>query len=228
MAAIKPGMMADITLEGIEAKGHVYNFRTMIYDVIGRNIIVSQTSPPIRKDRQQKELFVTFLAKKETKYFRYGFRAALVEFLADYEIASSRRVPALVLEQKSNPEPHNLRMNFRIKPISNNDIAVSLQGGRVNIIDISLGGVRISTNRILTIKPRDIVKLKLSIDGGNLEPEGMVISAWASEANDKTDKIGFLQYATISFLTHQKELEAILGRKILHLERKLLAYGRKY
>ncbi len=226
MAAIKPGMMADLILEGIEAKGHIYNLRTMIYDVIGGNIIASQTTPPIRKDRQQKELFVTFLVKKETKYFRYGFRATLVEFLADYEIASSRRLPALVLEQKSNPEPHNLRMSFRIKPISNSDIAISLQGGLVKIIDISLGGVRISTSRILYIKPRDIVKLNLNIDGINIEPEGVVISAWKSEVVEKTDKIGFLQYATISFVTHQKELEAILGRKILQLERKLLAYGR--
>jgi hypothetical protein len=224
MAAIKPGMTADIVSAGDETKKESPPLQTVIYEVTDRRLILSQTTPPLTNAQQGKRLLVTFLEKREgvNPNSRYGFWATLTGLLTNYEIGPSQMVPALVLERETKPQTHNLRMSYRINPAADSGLTVIVRGVPVNVVDISVGGVRISSKSDLSLKDRDIVKLAINIDGKTLDIEGMVVRVWSAQTAIGTDINQ--QFASIQFLSNQNARESLLGKKIILMEREKLAH----
>jgi len=223
MIAIKPGMTAYIILEEDRTKSQISQMQTMVYDIRDRQLILSQTTPTITNAQLGKRFLVTFLEKSEIINPRFGFIAKLERILNNYEIASSQLVPALLLERESRPEAHNLRTCYRINPSLDSGLTASLQGVPVNIVDISIDGIRISSKREFSLHTGDIVKLTIDVDDKKFDAEGMVIRVWSSPA--VLGSGGNLQYASIQFTSGQKDRETLLGSKIIHLERQRLAQG---
>lgn len=224
MAVIKPGMTADIVSAGDETKKESPPLQAVIYEVTDRLLIMSQTTPPITNAQQGKQLLVTFLEKSEGVNLnsRYGFLAKLTRLLTNYEIAPSQMGPALVLERETKPQTHNLRMSYRINPTTDSGLAVVVRGVPVNVVDISIGGVRIGSKSDLSLKVSDIVKLAINVDGKTLDIEGMVIRVWSAQTAIGT---GINQhFASIQFLSNQNARESLLGKKIILMERVKLAH----
>lgn len=220
MAEIKAGTMADLMFEGSETGG-VSSMETITYSVEGRRIVLSQPTPPLSEEHKGKRLLVTFIERKDGTQHRYGFWAELTDLPADYEITADNRVPALVLQKKTDPKIYNLRMAYRIQPAPNSGLSISIHGTEVNIIDISVNGARISSAILAPLKPHAVIHLILTVDGKRLEVEGMLIRVWS---NTTVGSVGYLQFATIKFTDMQQEREYFLGRKILFLERQRLAH----
>lgn len=221
MVSIRPGVSADLIFEGDETKQSMPRMQTMIYSVAERCMILSQTTPPIADARLGKRLLVTFLEASEGTILRYGFWARLKGF-KDYELTPSQRVPVLVVEQETEPKKYNLRMNFRIKPMINRGLTAFIQGLSVTIVDISVGGVRISTKNDLPFKAHDTIKVTIGVDDSKFDVEGRVIRAWSART---AGGVGHQSYASIQFLDNQAARESLLSRKIILLERELLAHG---
>jgi hypothetical protein len=218
MEPITSGTSADIVFEGAEPNSHR---RAMIYHVAGRQVILSQTTPPVLKDQIGKRLLVTYLERDEKGKSRYGFWAKLTRLLADYELAS-QRLPALVLQVQTDPKLYNFRMSYRIKPLSNRGLAAHFDGEVVTILDISVGGIRIITGTDRSINLNDTVTLTIQIDDKKFDVNGMVIKV--SQSSMPGAGPGQRQVA-IQFTSHEKEREKVLGEKIFRLDRERLAQG---
>lgn len=217
MMPIYSGTTADIVFEGHDPNSQLH---TMIYDVVDRRVIISQTIPPVDNDQIGKRLLVTFLEKNEVGNARYGFWAKLMGLLTDYELTTSQRLPALILEMQTDPKNYNFRMSYRIKPLPNKGLAVFLQGEAVTILDISVGGIRISTGTDRSFNPHDMLTLTLNVDDKKFDVEGSVIKVAPSLTYGIES--GHQQVA-IAFMSRQTEREMLLGEKIFRLDRERLA-----
>mgnify|MGYP001378634425 CR=1 FL=1 len=221
MVSVRPGVTADILFEGDETKPQVSPLRAMIYSVTEKRLILSQTAPPVSDARLGKRFLITFLQESEGTIHRYGVWARL-KGIADYELTPSQRVPALSLERESEPRKHNLRMNFRIKPPLNRGLSASVQGAPVAIVDISVGGIRISSRNSFPFKAQELVKITIAVDNGKFEVQARVIRTWQSRVAGAGQ---LLSYASMQFLDNQAARESLLSKKIILLERELLAHG---
>jgi hypothetical protein len=221
MVSIRPGVTADVIFEGDETKQQIPRMQSMVYSVEGKCVLLSQTTPLISNAWLGKRLLVTFLEANEGTSLRYGFWGRL-KGLKNYELTPSQLVPALVLEQETEPRKYNLRMDFRIKPVINKGLGAFFQGTPVTIVDISVGGIRISTKTDLSLKVHDTIKLTIGVDDAKFDVEGKVIRAWSAKAGGGS---GLNFYASVQFLDNQTARESLLSRKIILLERELLAHG---
>ncbi|MHB8770746.1 MAG: PilZ domain-containing protein [Syntrophales bacterium] len=221
MVSIRPGVTADILFEGDEAKPQVSPLPAMIYAVTEKRLILSQATPPVSDTRLGKRFLITFLETSEGKSHRYGFWARL-RGMEDYELTPSQRVPVLVFDRETEPRIHNLRMNFRIKPTLNKGLSALFQGAPVTIVDISVGGIRISSKEEFPFKAHDAIKMTIGVDSAKFAVEGRVIRTWQARA---TGGGALLSYASVQFLDNQAARESLLSKKIILLERELLSHG---
>ncbi len=109
------GISGEILFEEAGAEDRPVGFPTTIYSVSERRILLAQTDPPLSADDLGRVVVFTYVIHKESAPARYRFHARMVGF-SDHEIAPGQRVPALVIERTSAPEPCNLRMNFGSNP----------------------------------------------------------------------------------------------------------------
>jgi hypothetical protein len=221
MADIRPGVMTDIIFEGDETKNQIPRLQTIIYSIADRRMILPQTTPPVSKERQGKRLLVTFLETNEGISIRYGFWAKL-KAVTEHEMTPLQPVPVLIIDRETEPKKCNLRMNYRIKPVMNKGLAVLIQGNPVTIVDISVGGLRMSAKTAFPFDVHDIITVTIDVDGMKFDVEGRVIRAWSPQLPGAA---GHLHYASMQFLTNQAARESLLSIKIILLERELLAHG---
>jgi hypothetical protein len=221
MVSIRPGVAAEIIFEGDEAEQRIPCPQTMICSVEEKRILLSQPAPPISATRRGNRLLVTFLEADEGISIRYGFWGRLKGF-KDYELTPSQRISVLVVERETEPKKYNLRENFRIKPPPNQGLTAFSQGLWFTIVDISVGGVRISTKKDLPFKVHDLIKVTIGVDNTNFDVEGRVVKAWSARM---AGGVGHQSCASIQFLNNQAARESLLGRKIILLEREMLARG---
>lgn len=188
----------------------------VVYAVENRRLFLSQAVPPISSALFGKRLLLTFLERNEGKNHRYAFWAKLIG-LSDYDISPSQRVPVLVVEKETDPETCNLRMSFRIRPDLDRGLAVFLRGAKVNIVDISEGGVCISSKKDLALAQDDRITLTISIDDRKIDVDSRVVRVTSSQAAAGSSVNQ--QLASFQFLNNQAARETLLSRKIFHLER---------
>jgi len=216
MVNIKPGISGEILFEEAGSQERSVGFPTTVYSVSERRILLAQTAPPLSAADLGRDLVFTYVIRKESNPARYRFGARMVGF-SDHGIAPSQRVPALVIERTSAPEPCNLRMNFRIKPSAERGLAVLLGGMPVVIVDISEGGVCVRLKGEMTLKPQDMVRLTISVDGRSFDVDSRVVRICAPQAAAGT--VSLQQFVSFQFLGSQAARENILGGKLFKLER---------
>jgi hypothetical protein len=219
MVNVRPGVMVDIIFEGDETKNQIASLQTIIYSIADRRMILPQPTPHVSAEKKGKRLLVTFLETREGVTTRYGFWAKL-KMLTNHEITPSQPIPVLVIEKETEPEKYNLRMNYRIKPLMNKGLAVFFQGAPVAIADISVGGVRISAKNVFSFNAHDVITMTIGVDDQKFDVQGRVIRAWSPQSAG-----GHQHYASIQFLDNQAARESLLSKKIILMERELLAHG---
>jgi hypothetical protein len=193
-----------------------------VFDVTEKKLIIAQTRPPISKNEVGKAAIVTYLAKKEEKSPRYGFNATVLEVIDKFELSAGNFARAIALSRKSSPTEYNLRSFFRLGPPSYAGLEMHVRRKPVIVLDISLGGVKISHNRSLEFEEGKTVTISLSIDGQVFELKAVVLRTWAPI---ETRLVKTLEFVALGFMDTTMQFKNILGRKIVEIQRELRYKG---
>jgi hypothetical protein len=215
---IKPGQSIRIVLNIDHIKEITDVRSSTIFDVVEKKLIIAQTYPPILKSKVGKAVIVTYLAKGKDGLVRYGFDATILGLISNYELSAGNATRAAVLLRKSEPVEYNLRFFFRVEPPSTSGLALSVYRKPVNILDISIGGAKISHDRSLKLEAGKIVTISLSIDGEDFEVNASVIRTWAPE---EARMVRSLEFVALGFVDTNMHLKNVLGRKLFEIQREL-------
>jgi hypothetical protein len=213
---VKPGMNVRIVTEVDLSRERIHVRNSAIYDVKGKTLILAQTDPPILKSMLNKEVVVTYVVAEKKELVRYGFPAKVTEFIDGFKLNSSQEVKALAVLRRSDPAPYSIRMFYRVEPTSKSNIGMAVYHKTVNILDISLGGVRFSHDRSLTLSAGLPVEVFVTIDGKTHRLEARILRTWDGDNEWMKDELGF---ASAEFQYMDKTVEHELSRKIREIER---------
>ena len=89
----------------------------------------------------------------------------------------------------------------------------------MNIIDISIGGAKVTHFGEKSLKDEKKIKGVLSLDGEDFDIEAKILRVWQSE---RFQKVATLEFATLQFLNIENNVKDVLSRKIREIERGLL------
>lgn len=215
---IKPGLSVNIIINIDYRKEVVETKNSIVHDVLGEKIIIAQTDPPISRTYMDKEIYVTYLDKEGGKPIRYGFPARIIEFVKEYELAALQKTQAIVLLRKGLREEYNLRMFYRLEPPSNCGIDIFVNGTKVSILDVSIGGASFSHNKIYPFKTNQEVSVILVIGERASQIKSKVVRIWSPD-DERMKKS--LEFVSIQFLDMNGYIKNELGRKIRDVERSL-------
>jgi hypothetical protein len=215
---IEPGLLIRIVVDVDEKKGTTDVRGSMVYDVDGKQLIIAQTDPPIQESRLNHTVVVAYLVKERNDQIRYGFYARISGLKKDYTLSSMQTVDAVELARQSNPERHSLRLSYRVQPPSYAGMEMFIYGQKVNILDISLGGARISHNKPPAFEKRSMVTVVLAIDGTDYEVDAMIARKWEPE-NERFHNT--LEIVALEFAAMKIGLTNILSKKIFNIQREL-------
>jgi hypothetical protein len=216
LRTVQPGSNIDLVVNVDFAREVIDVRRSLVYDIIEKRIVLSQTNPPVTNKHIGKKFAITYLAKKDDDRVRYGFYGKVMEVLREYELSSSDTVMAIAIDQETDPAEFNVRMYFRVKPGRDSNVSLSIKGEKVNIVDISIGGAKITHLKELHIEPLTTIRGILSMDGEDFDVKTKVLRVWEPPGSKKADNLEFM---AVKFLDLNKELEDILGKKISQIER---------
>ncbi|MBS1238596.1 MAG: putative cytosolic protein [Deltaproteobacteria bacterium] len=215
---IKPGQTVNVIIKIDYQKEIVEIKDSVVLDVIDNKTIIAQTKPHISKENLNKEVYVTYLEKKDGKPVRYGFPATIIEFIKDSKPASKNKTQAIVLLRKGPWEQYNLRMFYRHEPPRNCGIDIFVCGNRVSILDISIDGVSFSHNNVPPIKVNEEIKTILVIGDKATQVKAKVVRVGQAENEMVKKKIKFI---STRFLDIDGQTKKELGKKIWDIERVL-------
>jgi hypothetical protein len=217
---IKPGMSVNL-VAGVDIMKENTDVRNaIIYDVDGVNITLSQTNPPLTKYHIGKEITITYLNKQNNGVWRNGFSGKVLNILKDYNLFSSNKVQAITVIRESCFKTCDLRMHYRVRPISRSGINLYVEDEKANLIDISIGGVRFCRSKKLSVKPGKIFEITITIDEQKFSVDAKCVNVWHySEYAKQQD----LEYVSVQFLNIDKKCAHLLSGKILTIQRELLS-----
>ncbi len=216
--SIRPGLSARIVTDMDVVKERILVKGSTVHDVQEPVIILAQTQPPILKSMLHKEVIVTYLIKEKGNAVRHGFTAELVEFI-DYALSSGQQAKALVVKRTGPEKPYNIRRFYRVSPTGRSNISVSVFANKVNIIDVSLGGVKISYGEPLDLKPDEIVRIDLKIDERVYALEACILKTWEEDYEGARPD---LRFASAEFVVMSRTAQHALSLKIHDIERESL------
>ena len=221
-AAIRPGLSVRIVTEMDVAKEQVSVKTSIVHDVKGESIILAQSEPPILKSMLHKDIFVTYLVREGNEMKRNGIPARIDDFI-DYNLASGRTTKAILATTTGEVRPYNIRMFYRVSPTANSGLALKVYGAPLNVLDISLGGAKVShEKKALRLDPRAVVQVSVEMNLRTYTLEARILRTW-----DGTSE-GFgshLRFASMEFVNMDKRVEHALSQKIFSIEREQLARG---
>jgi hypothetical protein len=215
---IRPGQSIRVVLNIDHIKETTDVRSSTVFDIIEKRLVIAQTYPPILKSKVGNPVIVTYLARQGESPLRYGFDAAILELLNEYTLSAGNNARAAVLLRKSNSVEYNLRSFFRLEPPSGVGLDMVVYRKPVNILDISIGGAKISHDRSVTFQPGKIMTISLSIDGELFELNALVVRTWQPQ---EARLVRSLEFVALSFLSTTMHLKNILGRKIVDVQREL-------
>jgi len=215
---LKPGFTITIAFEtGDDGR----RLRTMVYDIQGKSIVLSQTSPPMLQSHVGKWVKVSFaITRKSLQDIHLVFAAEIVDCQNDYEISPSQNVPVIMLEQKTDLEEINSRQFCRIRPPGNSNLTVMMGDDKISIIDISLGGARLAqTGKEGGLQMNQKINMAFLIDGRVFKTRAKLVRM-EEECNDA--RLSQMQVFAVQFDAVDKDFERFLFKKIMMMERQIL------
>ena len=223
MMSMKPGLSVKLVMGVDPRTERVYARNSTVYDVDGETLILAQTEPWIKSSMLGKEVTVTYLAKEKGRPLRYGFSAVITQFIDDYQLMSSEHVRAVAIRRKTDPAPYNIRVYYRVEPTGRSGLDVSIQQKRVNVLDISLGGIKFSFDKGLELKAHTDIKVYFNIEGILYGIDATILRIWEGENERLRNALAF---ASAEFLEMPGKLERALSRAIREIEREALSSAR--
>ncbi len=213
--SIRPGLNVRIVTDIDETKERILVKGSIVHDVQDPVIILAQTDPPILKSKLHEEAIVTYLVKEKDGAVRRGFTVELFEII-DYSLGSGEQVKALVVRRTGPEKPYSIRMSYRVGPTRRSNISMSVFANSVNIIDISLGGVKFTYGTPLVLMLDEIAPIGLEIGGKVYTLEAHILRTWHGDYEGARRHLWF---ASAEFVNMSKTVEHALSRKIHDVER---------
>ena len=211
---IRPGLKVDIVV-ATDYRKEISDVRSaVVYDVEDKKIILSQPNPSLTRFYLNRGLVLTYLIDRQENPIRVGVFCKLTDIIP-YALASLNKVHAIVLMVKSGAELQNLRMHFRVRPSSDQNMMIFFEGKPMSIIDISIGGAMLSHNAFTGAKHNDMANLLMFIDGERFEIESKIVRTWSPYMDKKPDQ----EYITVQFLKLDRRLNYLLAGKIFSIQR---------
>jgi hypothetical protein len=218
---IKSGVSIKIIMNPGQGKEAVGARDSLVYDIIGKKLIIAQTKPPVLDREVNKTIRLTYLTSREKKDpARYGFDATITGLIEGYKMVTGYTTQAVVLLRKTDPVEYNLRFSFRVELPSKSGLEIVVSEQPLEILDISVGGVKIMHTRQITFTPGELIKVRLSIDGSRFEEEAVVVRTWGPPEERMAQSIEFV---ALQFASPSMQFEKVLGRKIVDIQRELLS-----
>lgn len=219
---IRPGMRVDIVVSTDFVKELTDVRRAVVYEIDKKRIVLSQSSPPLTRYYLNRGMVLTYIVAGKEGPIRVGVFCKLTD-IVPYRIASDEPVQAVVMNVKSGAELQNLRMHFRVRPRSDQNLAVYLENERANIVDISVGGAMLSHSDSRPYKVHDRIETSIVIDGERFEFVSLVLRVWRPYMDQRQR----IEYVSVQFLDMDRRLNYLLGGKIFGIERENLVKGKK-
>ncbi|MCG6535584.1 MAG: hypothetical protein L7F78_13040 [Syntrophales bacterium LBB04] len=220
-ASLKPGLNINIIFT-LDFETETVDVRTaIIYDIVGEDIILSQTNPPFVERHLGKEVSVTYLTKENNSAARYGFEGKVANVIREYKLNSSNTVPAIIIKKNTGLKKYNLRMSYRVKPKSN-DISLSIYFAdeKVQILVISIGGALFCRTSDHLTETGKIKRLDLFIEGQQFQIDCKILNAWFPS---DTVRLPDLEYVKLQFLDMDKKCCRLLNEKLFAIQREILS-----
>ncbi|NIA09027.1 MAG: hypothetical protein GWP10_04515, partial [Nitrospiraceae bacterium] len=214
---IIPGSNVEIIFDFDGMKEKIDVRRATVYEVNNEKIVVSQTTPPTARYNIGKKIKISYLIMEKGGWVRYGIDGRVIDLLMDYRLSGSKTVQALVITPQPGHEPFNLRLSYRLEPLLNCGLALFLKKEKVNILNISLGGVKFTHSKICAIRPKERLKLTLQIDkqSYDIEAQSLRVSSVSGRMAKK------LEAVAVRFLNPDRKIQDLLSTKIREIERKI-------
>lgn len=224
MDLLRPGLTIALVVEIDMIREKIDVRSSTIYDILGKEFIIAQPDSPLSPSRIKNMVTLSYLVREKGAYVRYGFRSEMVRFIPDYLLSSSQTVPAIVVVPKTVPDPFNLRFNYRIEPPSTFPLGISFYGHLAPIINISLGGALITTARDIesAFEVGRIEKMTLIADEENYDIEVLIKRITLPDDFRGGKKLNFV---ALQFFSRPPELDSVLWRNLIDVQRELLARG---
>jgi len=217
---IRPGAGIEFVYFADYVKDSIRIMRSLVYDVLEKQMIVSQATPPVLPSGLKKEIVVTYLTRRDGRTTRLGFSAVISDFIKDYELASREQVPAIVIHQTGVLKKFDIRLHYRLDVPSGSGLTLSYGSDTLNLLDISIGGARFSFKRSLSLLPNQPLTLTLGIDGRQYTLEAELLRIWSPA---RQSGYGGLMLSSVKFLHEGGMVEHLLGKEIFRIQRQLLA-----
>ena len=198
--------------------------KTVVYDIMGKKIILGQTSPPLLRSHLGESVRVSFIIKlKGIKDVRLAFQADIVAFMPDYKMSFDQVVPAIILDRKTELEEIDRRMFYRIEPPLNSAMTVMMGNAKMNVVDISLGGAKFTHTAEREFLPGEEIDLMATLDNKRFSVKARVVRA---ERKFDPLKAKRTQMISVQFENNSQEFGRALALKIMMMERQRLVAGK--
>jgi len=214
---IIPGSNVDIVLDFDWLNEKIDVRRATVYELNDKRIVISQTAPPTGRYNIGKKVKITYLLFEKDVWVRYGINGRLIRIVNNYRLSGYETVQAIEIIPEPGREFFNLRLFYRLEPPLDCGLTLFLKKERMNILNISLGGVKFTHSKDYPIQPKSRLNLILRIDEQNYDVEArtMRISSVSGRMGEK------LEAAAVKFLNLDKKIQELLSFKIREIERKM-------
>jgi len=222
--SIGPGASVQLVV-GIDLRTERIDVRdSTVFDVDGEGLVLAQTQPAIKDSTLRTEITVTYLAEEKDRPVRYGFPAVIAGFAGYDDLMVGRKMGAVAVRKRGDPIPYDLRRYYRAMPTSRSDLTMSIHATRVNVIDISLGGVRFTYHADgLELCANTVVEVRLDIGGIIRRIDATILRTWKGKEKGVQENLSF---AAAEFVNLTRIFDQELSLKIREIEREDFADGR--
>ena len=143
---------------------------TVIYDSdqSQKRLVIAQTNPPILKSMVGRRVEATMLIREDQEgpQKRIGYQTKILEFMSEYQLREGAPEQAVAIGYPAGPlKDTSVRLHYRVQPSRAHQVSVSISGEteRVNLLDLSLGGLLISYDGRTEYRPGQRISLILTI-----------------------------------------------------------------
>jgi|Deesub1362A_J573_1020465.scaffolds.fasta_scaffold01263_11 hypothetical protein len=190
---LRPGRKVDLVLATDLARDFIEVRSSLLEDIDAKGrLILDQTLPRLGPSYLGREIEVTFLVRLDDvpggRWLRVGYRTPVAGLRDNYALGGGLKVDVIMVEGPKELKPYTLRLHFRLRPPPDRDLRLYLlpDRTRVEIEDISGGGVRFAHPRLWRFTPGKGLTLALEEGDTRLVLEGVVVRSGGEERGRDT------------------------------------------
>lgn len=210
-----PGRHVTLVLDTDLVREEIVVRNSIIYDVIGDKVIVSQTEPQIPLRDLGRIILLTYVEKVGEKKRRLAVKTRIEEFIRDYVLSKENKVGAILLRVLSEPFESNLRRFFRVLVPSRSNIRLLVGEEEFSLLDISVGGCSILTKKVSGLPEGKKIKISLFRDHERVDLKANILRLVPLGSQEK----GLTYQVCLEFVEVSPELKRYLTSLVHELEK---------